>query len=370
MEKTGKEIKCDNCGVLHYKADWELKINKQNFCSDSCRKEYYKIFGTMSTEDKTKLSIQSSVKYTGKKRGTTEELPTKKCKECDIIFSKDATSSYEHWLSQKYCSQKCYLTSQKSLRSRVLEKDNYKCVRCSSTKDLHIHHNEYLYTDDITHLNILCSKCHSKLHRELRQTENFWRGDNKIKNATIGILEALDIDLTDPDFKNTPARVSRAFQEMCYGLKEEAKNEIKEILSTKFPSKYKGLVTFNNITVWSLCPHHLLPVRYIINVGILLNSNCIGLSKIPRLVELLARRPILQESLTQEVVTILDDNLDTYGTICVIKGMHTCMQARGAKVIGSEVLTSSATKEFLHPKGDTNPRDEFFFTVNQGNKGE
>lgn len=246
-------------------------------------------------------------------------------------------------------------------RKEVLNEHSNKCDKCGSSNSLIIHHDEYLYTDNNNHLSVLCTRCHAKLHKELRRCEDRFRGDYKIKRAILDILKALNIDASDENFRNTPSRISRMFHEMCEGL--NAKDEIKEILRTKFPSTYEGMVISSNIEVWSLCPHHLLPVKYVINVGILFNKECIGLSKIPRLVELLSKKPVLQETLTQEITEIIDTHLQTLGSICIIEGMHTCMQARGVKANGTKVTTSSCTGKFLNPDKHKNPKEEFLSLI-------
>jgi GTP cyclohydrolase I len=251
--------------------------------------------------------------------------------------------------------------SNPEIRNKIMNEHNNICDKCGANKNLIIHHNDYLFTDDTSHLSVLCTKCHGKLYRDLRKVEESFKGNNRIKRAMIEILSALNIDLKDENFRNTPSRVARSFMEMCEGL--NAEDEIKEILRTKFPSSYEGMVISKNIEVWSLCPHHLLPVRYIVNVGILFNKECIGLSKIPRLVELLAKRPVLQETLTQEITDIIDKNLNTLGTICMIDGMHTCMQARGVKSVGATAITSSATGRFLNPDKNKNPKEEFLKAI-------
>lgn len=363
MKKIGKNVNCDNCKKEVYKSQWKLDSRKYNFCNNNCRKEFHSIYGYDIVIDNSHLSA----KFKGKVKSTDIDLPTKICETCNKEFQKVASLSWAEWEKQKYCKFKCYHEAQKSLRSKILDRYDNKCEKCGSGKKLTLHHNEYYYTnekEDNEHISLFCSSCHTKLHADLRRKEGFYKGNNQIKQATIQVLKALNININDENFRNTPARVSRSFMEMCEGLTPEGKNEIKEILSTKFPSEYKGLITFDNIVVFSLCPHHLLTVKYRIHVGIILNDgNCIGLSKIPRLVKLLARKPVLQETLTEEVTSIIDKNLDTLGTICVIDGQHSCVQARGVEQVDAIISTSSVTKAFLYPENGANPKAEFFSMI-------
>lgn len=311
-------------------------------------------------ERKRKAALKSNERWKDPKvwKKRSEGIKKSYTKELREKRRKKATSQWKENPKNKQMKQKSLLNlSSPILKKQILNEHDNKCDKCGSTKKLVIHHNDYLYNSDISHLSVLCKKCHGQLHKELRRKEDFFKGDNTIKRATIEILKALKIDVKDENFRNTPARVSRMYQEMCEGL--FAEEEIKEILKTKFPSTYEGMVTCQNIEAWSLCPHHLLPVKYNIYVGILFNKECIGLSKIPRLIELLAKKPVLQETLTQEITYIIDKNLKTLGSICIVDGVHTCMQARGVKATGSSVITSSATGKFLNPDKHKNPKGEF-----------
>lgn len=357
VKKIGKEVNCIVCNKKVHRADWQLNDGRKYiFCSNVCRNKWKLGKDLLTNEGRKKLEQKK-----GKIKGTNIPLPEKKCLFCKQQFSKSSIISYDVWKNTKYCSQECYLNSQKSIRNKILEEHNYECDKCGTKNNLQIHHNEYLYSNDIGHLSVLCIRCHTKLHNDLRNSDMSFRGSRKIKRAVMDILDALNIDKNDENFRNTPARVSRMYLEMCEGL--NAEEEIKEILKTKFPSEYEGMVISKNIQVYSLCPHHLLPVKYTIHVGILFNKECIGLSKIPRLVELLAKRPVLQETLTQNITHIIDSNLATLGSICYIEGLHTCMQARGVKAIGTTAITTSATGKFLNPDKHKNPKDEFLFAI-------
>ena len=161
------------------------------------------------------------------------------------------------------------------------------------------------------------------------------------KNFKEILEKGLNLDLNDPNFKETPERFARAYTEIFAGL-GHTKEDIEKIFKTCFPTDYKGMVFEKNITVFSMCPHHFLPVRYEIAVGYIPDGCGIGLSKLARLIELLAKKPELQETFTQEIVELMEKHMHTKGAICMVRGEHYCMQMRGVKQKDVSTTTSSA----------------------------
>jgi len=155
-----------------------------------------------------------------------------------------------------------------------------------------------------------------------------------VELAVYNLIKGLGINLKDPDidsifkdnFQGTPKRVARAFRELCRGLYE--RDKIEEILSTTFPCDYDEMVVVTDIEAVGVCPHHLMPVRYKIHVGYIPSKNgmVLGLSKIPRLVCLLAARPVLQEQLTKDIADIFEANLEPLGVMVVVNGVRSCIQ--------------------------------------------
>ena len=158
--------------------------------------------------------------------------------------------------------------------------------------------------------------------------------------------EGLGVSLTDENFKGTPKRVAKAYKEIFSGLGHTTE-DIDAIFKACFPTSYSGIVLEKDITVFSMCPHHFLPVRYDISVGYIPSDCGIGLSKLARVVELLAKRPALQESFTQEIVDLLVKHLNAKGAICKVTGAHYCMQMRGVKQKNVVTTTSAARGTFL-----------------------
>lgn len=326
------------------------------------------------SEDKTSLS-DNICRQCGKiLTNLQDKFCSKKCTSlsrrkrfhvnCSFCNKTIERQNYEERSTNYYCNEECrkkyslaYNNSHK--KDRILKVKGKKCERCGITdKPLDLHHVIYEYGKDNNPKNymILCRSCHHKLHYSLKKQEKGFIGVSAIQRCVVDILSALKIPLDDENFRNTPQRVSRMYLEMFEGL--YAQEEIDNILSTSFPTEYKGMVVSQDIVVWSMCPHHLLPVRYTINVGIIFKDDCIGLSKIPRFVKLLAKRPVLQETLNSDIVTILSEKLKAEGVICTISGMHTCMQARGAEVKDTSVITSFVSGCF--EKNSENCKGEFF----------
>jgi len=169
-----------------------------------------------------------------------------------------------------------------------------------------------------------------------------------------GLANDYGLDLTDVNFKDTPKRVSKMYAEIFAGIKNTDK-QVDSILNSSFPSTSEGMIIAKNIRAYSICPHHFLPVDYVVDIGYIPNGKVIGLSKLSRLVELLAKRPILQENLTEEIVNYLQ-KLDILGVMVIIRGQHYCMKMRGVKQQNSEIITSAVRGNF---KDNEKTRKEF-----------
>ena len=141
----------------------------------------------------------------------------------------------------------------------------------------------------------------------------------------------LGLDMSDPNFHETPDRVARAYVEMLYGLFESYK--VDDILRQAFPvGGYDGIVLAGPFETYSMCPHHFLPVTYQMFVGYIprLGGRYLGISKLVRVSEILAKRPVLQEQLGSDICDALS-SLKPQGIAVVIKGLHLCMMCRGVR---------------------------------------
>jgi len=158
--------------------------------------------------------------------------------------------------------------------------------------------------------------------------------------------KGLGLDMNDPNFLDTPQRVARSYEEIFAGL-DSADAEIHKIFETGFPTNYSGIVLEKGITVFSMCPHHFLPIRYEATIGYIPNGVALGLSKLARIIELMAKMPCIQEDFTERIVDEIEDHIKPQGVICVVKGAHYCMRMRGVKQKDSWTTTSSVRGVFL-----------------------
>lgn len=167
---------------------------------------------------------------------------------------------------------------------------------------------------------------------------------NRIESSVRDILDTLGMDLEDDSIKGTPRRVAKAYvDELFSGLNPANKPK----LST-FDNNYKygEMLVEKNITVYSTCEHHLLPIVGRAHVAYISKGNVIGLSKMNRIVDYFAKRPQVQERLTMQVVQALQEALGTQDVACVIDAKHLCVNSRGVRDIVSSTVTSEFGGQF------------------------
>jgi len=165
-----------------------------------------------------------------------------------------------------------------------------------------------------------------------------------IEKDVFKILETLGMDLTDDSLKGTPKRVAKMFvNEIFGGLKPENLPK-----SSTFENKYnyQEMLVEKNITVYSTCEHHLLPIVGKAHVAYFSKGTVIGLSKMNRIVEYFSKRPQVQERLTIQIVRALQKALNTKNVACVIDAKHLCVNSRGIKDIDSSTVTAEFGGKF------------------------
>lgn len=165
-----------------------------------------------------------------------------------------------------------------------------------------------------------------------------------IQKDVASILHTLGMDLNDDSIKGTPLRVAKMFvKEIFGGLNPNSKPK----LST-FDNNYKygEMLVEKNITVYSTCEHHLLPIVGKAHVAYISNGNVIGLSKMNRIVEHFAKRPQVQERLNMQIVQALQEALGTEDVACIIDAKHLCVNSRGIEDITSSTVTSEFGGKF------------------------
>ena len=169
-----------------------------------------------------------------------------------------------------------------------------------------------------------------------------------IKKDVANILNTLGMDLTDDSMKGTPNRVAKMFVKEIFG----GLNPLKKPSTSTFENGYKygEMLVEKNITVYSTCEHHLLPIVGRAHVAYISSGKVIGLSKMNRIVDYFAKRPQVQERLTMQIVQELKKTLNTEDVACVIDAKHLCVNSRGIRDIESSTVTSEFGGKFKEDK--------------------
>jgi GTP cyclohydrolase I len=167
---------------------------------------------------------------------------------------------------------------------------------------------------------------------------------NAIKKDVEHILNTLGMDLNDDSLKGTPNRVAKMFVKEIFG----GLNPNKKPSSSTFLNNYKygEMLVEKNITLYSTCEHHLLPIVGRAHVAYISNGTVVGLSKMNRIVDYFAKRPQVQERLTMQIVQELQNVLGTEDVACVIDAKHLCVNSRGIRDIESSTVTSEFGGKF------------------------
>jgi GTP cyclohydrolase I len=167
---------------------------------------------------------------------------------------------------------------------------------------------------------------------------------DKIKLAMASIIEAIGEDPLREGVKHTPRRVAEMYAELFSGLDADPKAE----LAVDFEEGYEEMVILKDIPFYSMCEHHLLPFYGMAHVGYIPGDGgrVVGISKLARVVEIVARRPQLQERMTQQIADAIFEALQPKGVAVVIQAEHLCMVMRGIKKPGASVITSALRGNF------------------------
>ena len=169
---------------------------------------------------------------------------------------------------------------------------------------------------------------------KLSNTKKIWLIEEKMRE----ILYVLGMDLTDDSLSGTPTRVAKMFvNEIFSGLHPNNKPK-----ASSFENKYQygEMLVEKNITLYSTCEHHLLPIVGKAHVAYISNGTVVGLSKMNRIVDYYAKRPQVQERLTLQIVEELQKVLNTKNVACVIDAKHLCVNSRGISDVNSSTVTS------------------------------
>jgi len=159
----------------------------------------------------------------------------------------------------------------------------------------------------------------------------------RIRSAVREILLAVGEDPDREGLVETPDRVARMYAEMFSGLREDPRQHLRKM----FVEKYDEIVLVKDIRFASVCEHHLLPFIGKAHIGYLAGGKIVGLSKLARVVQVLSRRPQVQERMTEELADLIMEELHPRGVGVVIEASHSCMEIRGVRSSGSSCTTSA-----------------------------
>jgi GTP cyclohydrolase I len=181
---------------------------------------------------------------------------------------------------------------------------------------------------------------------------------DRIKKAVKEIIESIGEDPSREGMRDTPQRVAEMYAELFQGMDKDPKTD----LEVGFELGHREMVLVKDIPFYSMCEHHLLPFFGVVHVGYIPNKEgrIVGISKIARVVETIARRPQVQERMTTEIADTIYNGLRATGTGVVIQAEHMCMIMRGIKKPGSNVITSALRGTF---KTMATSRAEFFSLI-------
>jgi GTP cyclohydrolase I len=174
----------------------------------------------------------------------------------------------------------------------------------------------------------------------------------RIARHVAAMMKELNLDLDDPNFVGTPERVAKMYLEMFHGLVEGSQPKI-----TTFPNDegYHHMVIEREIPFYSMCAHHFVPFYGHAHISYIPEETIVGLSKLPRILEFYAKRPQLQERLTEQVAEFLWSKLQPLGVMVVIEARHLCVEMRGVRKPGAMTTTSALRGCFV----DREVREEF-----------
>jgi GTP cyclohydrolase I len=162
--------------------------------------------------------------------------------------------------------------------------------------------------------------------------------EQQIREAVSSILDAIGEDVDREGLRETPGRVARMYAEFFSGLSQDPAKE----LATGFEEGHRDIVVLKGIEFNSICKHHLLPFYGTAQIGYVPCGRVVGASKLARVLDVLARRPQLQERLTNQFVDVVYTTLQPEGVAVILSAKHMCMTMRGVKKPGSEIVTQAS----------------------------
>ena len=203
------------------------------------------------------------------------------------------------------------------------------------------------------------SSVHSKnMKMAYKKTETYCTDvTDNLKKKYNGILKKIGEDPKREGLLKTPERAAKAMQFLTQGYAVDAAEVLR---SAMFKESYSEMVLVKDIELYSLCEHHILPFFGKAHVAYIPNGHIVGLSKIPRVIDIFARRLQVQERLTDQILNCIQDTMKPLGVAVVIEARHMCMMMRGVQKQNSVTTTSAFTGEFKNVE----TRNEFLNLIN------
>ena len=167
----------------------------------------------------------------------------------------------------------------------------------------------------------------------------------RIHSAVTELILAIGEDPTRPELQATPAKVAEAYQGFFAGIHQDPL----AILAETFEAEHTDVVILKDVEFISICEHHLLPFTGVAHLAYLPSDRVIGLGRLPKLVEVLAARPQLQENLTAQIADALEEGLGTKGVVVVIEARHQCVVSRGARQPEVQTVTMASRGCYSEP---------------------
>ena len=182
----------------------------------------------------------------------------------------------------------------------------------------------------------------------------------EIQKSVSNILQAVGENPDREGLKHTPERVARMYTELLSGYSSDPNKVVNDAI---FEVKYDEMVIVRDVEFYSLCEHHMLPFMGRVHVAYIPDGKVLGLSKIPRLVDIFARRLQVQERMTREIADVIRDLLHPQGVGVVVEALHLCMMMRGVQKHNARMTTSAMHGAF---RANLATRQEFLENIGRG----
>jgi len=180
----------------------------------------------------------------------------------------------------------------------------------------------------------------------------------EFEEAITKVLELVGEDVNREGLQKTPSRVAKSLQFLTQGYNENPKEILNEAL---FSTSNDQMVLVRDIEFYSMCEHHMLPIIGRVHIAYIPDGKVVGLSKIPRIVNVFARRLQIQEQMTEQIADAISETIKPKGVAVVIHARHMCMEMRGVQKINSTTISSALRGLF---KSDERTRSEFYNLIN------